>query len=193
MEVLMDRLSDYTEMPAELHSAVKPTSETPPRQYPAIVHAAVFTALIVPITLLPYLVAQRQISRLRRTVTALETQVVSLQSDLHLMHTKAHKVVMEQDVARNASERSMKADILRLLDDSQHSRNHAATLKALGVSLGDVAAFMQEVELDFGMDSSPGKDRRGIEKLRLLAFHMQSFKSQSEKTKATAQTDDSKM
>lgn len=46
-------------------------------------------------------------------------------------------------------------------------------LHSLGTSLADVAAFMQEVELDFGMHPTYGEDRRGIERLRSLARQLQ--------------------
>jgi hypothetical protein len=46
-------------------------------------------------------------------------------------------------------------------------------MHALGTSLADIAAFMQEVELDFGMNPTCGEDRRGIDRLRLLARQLQ--------------------
>ena len=39
--------------------------------------------------------------------------------------------------------------------------------------MADVAAFMQEVELDFGMHPTYGEDRRGVERLRILARQLQ--------------------
>jgi hypothetical protein len=56
-------------------------------------------------------------------------------------------------------------------------RVHAASLHALGTSLADIAAFMQEVELDFGMNLTQHTDRLGIERLRLLARRMQCIDS----------------
>ena len=53
-----------------------------------------------------------------------------------------------------------------------------ATLQELGTSLADVAAFMQEVELDLGMNPTSKEGRRGIDRLRLLAFRMQSIQSE---------------
>jgi hypothetical protein len=46
-------------------------------------------------------------------------------------------------------------------------------MHALGSSLADVAAFMQEVEIDFGMNPTSGEDRRGIDRLRVLARQLQ--------------------
>jgi len=44
--------------------------------------------------------------------------------------------------------------------------------------LADVAAFMQEVELDLGMTPTSKEGRRGIDRLRLLALRMQSIQSE---------------
>lgn len=49
----------------------------------------------------------------------------------------------------------------------------------LGTSLADMAAFMQEVELQQGL-ATKGNDRRGIERLRLLALRMQKIPQQHE-------------
>lgn len=57
-------------------------------------------------------------------------------------------------------------------------RAQAVTLRALGTSLADVAAFMHEVELEIGM-LSQGTDRRGVDRLRLLAFRMAGFPRQN--------------
>ena len=46
-------------------------------------------------------------------------------------------------------------------------------MHALGSSLADIAAFMQEVEIDFGMSPTSGEDRRGIDRLRVLARQLQ--------------------
>lgn len=46
-------------------------------------------------------------------------------------------------------------------------------MHALGSSLADIAAFMQEVEIDFGMNPTSGEDRRGIDRLRILARQLQ--------------------
>lgn len=44
------------------------------------------------------------------------------------------------------------------------------------MSLAEVAAFMQEIERNLGLETSdPSQDRRGIERLRLLALQMQSL------------------
>ncbi|KAF9468997.1 hypothetical protein BDZ94DRAFT_1245127 [Collybia nuda] len=55
-------------------------------------------------------------------------------------------------------------------------RTQLAPLRALGMSLADIAAFMHEVKLEMGMNQ--GKDYHGIEKLRDLALKMESLPQQ---------------
>lgn len=51
------------------------------------------------------------------------------------------------------------------------NRSQASTLKALGTSLAEVAAFMHEMELAMGLQGKRGR----IEQLRLLALKMQGY------------------
>jgi len=195
--------------------------------YPAIVHAAVFSAFVIPIAFLPYLAARRHIVKMQRTVQHLEQQTGYLKRALDLTvsshnstraelsklrdltqkmdHRTAElfKDVVEDDKRRRTSDEVIATELRKLTDETQHSRSvflsfilslfsrlpifstslliildyrtQAATLRALGMSLADVAAFMQEVELDFGMKTANIADRRGIERLRLLALRMQSL------------------
>ncbi|KAF8974635.1 hypothetical protein BDZ97DRAFT_39766 [Flammula alnicola] len=180
------------------------------QRYPAIVHAAFISAFLVPIALLPYLAARRHITSLRRKVELLKKDVRRLRNDLDLAISDQRSTSSElrllqttvlnaskgsnelrdrfnrREADRIASNESMRADLKKLLDDRQQSRTQAATLRALGMSLADVAAFMQEVELEFGMGTSqPRKDQRGIERLRLLALRMQILSRQQEKHKSS--------
>lgn len=54
-------------------------------------------------------------------------------------------------------------------------------LRALGASLADVAAFMHELELELGMETDVrwSQDKRGIERLRLLAREIQRLPDQN--------------
>ncbi|CAA7260212.1 unnamed protein product [Cyclocybe aegerita] len=171
---------------------------TPPRRYPAIIHAVVFSAVLAPIVLLPYLGARRKIGALHRTLGRLEKEITKLRCELKLT-ASAHEATSAefrrlQDLARGTAtelgearkkaakreaeqlvvDKAMQSDIQKLLTDTQHSRTQAASLRALGTSLADIAAFMEEVELDFGMGVRR-RDQRGIERLRLLALRMQSL------------------
>lgn len=58
------------------------------------------------------------------------------------------------------------------------ARTQAATLRALGTSIADVAAFIHQVELEMGLQSH-GKDQHGVERMRLLALRMQNLPQQT--------------
>jgi hypothetical protein len=49
-------------------------------------------------------------------------------------------------------------------------------MRRLGHSLGDVANFMNETEVLFGLQARPGKDARGIERLREVAADMMNIR-----------------
>lgn len=53
-----------------------------------------------------------------------------------------------------------------------HRRTQISHLRELGTSLADVAAFMQEIELQQGF-FTPKVDGRGIERLRFLAMQLE--------------------
>jgi len=52
-----------------------------------------------------------------------------------------------------------------------YNSEQSVTLSELGVSLADVAAFMQEIELGQGL-TTKRRDQRGIERLRSVALKM---------------------
>jgi hypothetical protein len=53
------------------------------------------------------------------------------------------------------------------------------TLRELGTSLADVAAFMHETEVREGLETR-GEDRRGIGRLRFLALRMHNSPERSQ-------------
>ncbi len=59
-----------------------------------------------------------------------------------------------------------------MVNETLRSRTQAETLRDLGTSLADIAAFMQEVEIKHGF--IPKKDDgRGIERIRQMALKLQ--------------------
>lgn len=116
------------------------------RRYPAIAHAALVSAFIIPITFVPYLAARGQIFRLRQTVMQLERKTRVLQNALDLTAdshntmkgevkrfqdlsrnaaeatTKLRKDIMKQNAERRMVDESVTTDLRRLLNDSQHAR-----------------------------------------------------------------------
>ena len=54
------------------------------------------------------------------------------------------------------------------------SNTQIATLHGIGLSLADIAAFIEEVELDFGMRNQ--KDRGRVERMRSFALNLSRVK-----------------
>lgn len=53
------------------------------------------------------------------------------------------------------------------------NRSQLTRLRELGPSLADIAAFMQEVEIQQGYSSPRKQDGRGIERLRRVALQLE--------------------
>ncbi len=99
---MQDHIENQEEPPS------MPFHERFSRRYPAIMHAGVVSAFVVPLALLPYLVVRRQINRLRQTITQLERKTSVLQRALDLT-ADSNKITREevkrlQDLARNSIE-----------------------------------------------------------------------------------------
>ncbi|KJA24542.1 hypothetical protein HYPSUDRAFT_38585 [Hypholoma sublateritium FD-334 SS-4] len=177
------------------------TAQPSGRKYPAIVHATIITAFLLPIVALPYLAARRQIVPLHRKLEILEKDVHSIRnglaiavsnqrsttSELHNLQTAVNVTLKKSNELRNranfraeakraALNRSL-SDLHGLLNGARQSSDaQTTTLHALGMSLAEVAAFMQEIERNLGLETSgSSQDQRGIERLRLLALRMQSL------------------
>jgi hypothetical protein len=167
------------------------------RSYPKMVHAAVLSAFVLPIAFLPYWAARRHIFALRQRVERLEIGVQLLRKELYITSSaqtwtkdelcriqstvqnaikeshgwQAH--VDRREANRIASDEKVQTELRRLLQEAHD--NQAATLRGVGISLADIAAFIEEVELDFGMENQ-GKDRRGVERMRSLALNLSRVK-----------------
>uniref|UniRef100_A0A8H7Y0J5 Uncharacterized protein n=1 Tax=Psilocybe cubensis TaxID=181762 RepID=A0A8H7Y0J5_PSICU len=136
--------------------------------------------------------ANAEISRVR------ESGQLSMERINQLQHQ-----VSKQESERTVTEKELRVGLRQLLDETQHSRymysglffvvqrnltaclwviyrTQTATLRALGMSLADIAAFMQEVELNFGLRQR--HDHRGIDRMRLLALRMQSLSQPEDHT-----------
>jgi len=156
------------------------------QSYPTIVHVTVLSAFVLPIAFLPYWAARRHIFALRQRVELLEIgtkhlreklQVASsvqtlTKDELRHMQSKVQNTIKEShDWRALADQKEVNRTILdettrtELLQEARRSRN---TFHALGVSLADIAAFIEQVELDFGMPGR-GKDGR-VERMRTLAL-----------------------
>jgi len=104
----------------------------------------------------------RASNELERRVDALHRQLLEAQVDRSSL-----------DEQQQASYRAMLTEIDRIRN-SMESAKHTSNVmtKALGSSLADIAAFMNELELQHGF-TRIGHDPRGIEKLRKLALDLE--------------------
>jgi hypothetical protein len=139
---------------------------------------------------------------LQQDLSRATSVVATHKEDTRRMKALLHRMMQEADQSRlrankreaeqAASGETVRSDLRMLLNERQHTRlvqyhigngpdhryifsrrTQGATLRSLGTSLADVAAFMHEVELEMGMVSQ-GTDQRGVNRLRLLAFRMTS-------------------
>jgi len=153
----------------------------------------IFSALILPSAVIPLLILRRSVSGLHRKVDELKGATSSL-------HREFRSAMLELSVRREQHEqlRAMIAetreDLAHLRGETQRAqtarasgheqtrnqiqelatsnRTQISRLRELGTSLADVAAFMQEIELQQGF-FTPKVDGRGIERLRFLAMQLE--------------------
>ncbi|TFK43209.1 hypothetical protein BDQ12DRAFT_674585 [Crucibulum laeve] len=168
------------------------------RRYPAITHFAVFSAFVLPMVVLPYLLARRRISALNRRLEQMNAEIKLLHNDMNRAlselagskdeHRKIrviiHELLQETDelrvqgekanLKRNAIDQAARSDLQRLLEKTQYTTwSHASILRALGPSLADVATFMYRIELEMGLTQKDLNNKQGVEHLRTLALKMQ--------------------
>ncbi|GLB33543.1 hypothetical protein LshimejAT787_0104270 [Lyophyllum shimeji] len=148
------------------------------------------------------MLARRQLLSLTRQFVEARTSIKILEQELDVswreIMTRKHEIQqlqgtireMMQDIEQRKAlykvkeaeraefEGEVKHDLQRLIKEAENSRTHATALRGLGTSLADVAAFMQEMELEMGMTSVHGGDQRGIERLRLLALQLEKIDAQ---------------
>ncbi|KAH9048967.1 hypothetical protein EDB84DRAFT_1454687 [Lactarius hengduanensis] len=153
----------------------------------------IFAALLLPSALVPLFVLRRSVNQLHRKIDELKGATNSL-------HQEFKTVMLELSIRREQHEqlRAMIAETReRLANWRRETQRKQATranwdqqtreqiqglvtsnriqtsrLRELGTSLADVAAFMQEIELQQGF-FSPKVDGRGIERLRFLAMQFE--------------------
>ncbi|KAG6832904.1 hypothetical protein H0H92_004788 [Tricholoma furcatifolium] len=176
-----------------------PAPSNQDRRGPGLRHLAVVTAFLLPFTVFPYMLARRQILALRRQLAETRTSVKVLEQelnlswqemssrkdDIHKLRGSVWKMQQDGEHGKMLSERKeqeelrfqeeVKTELQVLLKEARNSRSHGATIASLGTSLADVAAFMHEMELEMGMQSS--RNHGSIERLRYLALQMQEKQS----------------
>jgi len=153
----------------------------------------IFSVLVLPSALIPLFVLRRSVNNLHRKVDQLSGATRDL-------HHEFKSVMLELSVRREQHDQlqamiaETREGLARLREETQRSRKERASedkrtrdqvrelvasdrtqisrLRELGTSLADVAAFMQEIELQQGF-FTPKVDGRGIERLRFLAMQFE--------------------
>ncbi|EFI27653.1 hypothetical protein CC1G_14579 [Coprinopsis cinerea okayama7 len=173
-------------------------SELPARQrYPASLHFAFVAGILLPLTVLPWVLSKRHTASLRARLKESEKQFKDVHLDwrtalleLDMIRTQQTRLVdevrlLKQELAAaKAQSASMHTEVLAaqrpLKEEARRAREEigdlrtkqTASLQEVGQSLGSVAGFMQEMELHLGLERRRG-DHRGIEQLRKTAVRLQ--------------------
>lgn len=160
---------------------------------------AIFSALLLPLAVVPLFVLRRSVNQLHRKIDELKGATNSLHQEFKsvmlelsirreqheqlramVAETKGrlanlHRETQQTQVVREKWDRQTREQIQGLVTSN---RIQTPRLRELGTSLADIAAFMQEIELQQGF-FTPKVDGRGIERLRFLALQ---FEGMSETT-----------
>lgn len=128
---------------------------------------------------------EEELARPRREEADAKTHQVL--EDVRWAVAELREATMQSERRRTEREDARYERISTFLRDNDHQRDRTlrSALQAVGRSLGDIAAFMHEMELRHGYVSSPD-DRRGIERMRQLAKELQELHTSP--TSATSET-----
>ncbi|PBK72812.1 hypothetical protein ARMSODRAFT_701051 [Armillaria solidipes] len=196
---------------SEVHAVANENS----RRSPSLVgRFAILTAFIVPITFVPYLLMRGHVSSLRRQILELEKSNRVMRRELTLessLHSEEHKrlrglvqgikeelavlqaVSQERDAKHVKEGEDVRSELQSLLEAVRGSRSsQSATSKALGTSLADIAAFMQELELVMGLQGTINGGHlheERVDRLRQLAFQLSAQRTGAGSDEHTSQID----
>jgi len=150
----------------------------------------IFSALVLPSALIPLLVLRRRVNNLHREVDELRVATRDLHlvfkygmSELSSLREQHGQLLSEtrsglkrvrgemyrRRIARVRYEERIQGQVQEVQASNQAQ---ISRLRELGTSLADVAAFMQEMELQQGF-STPRFDGNRIERLRFLAMQFE--------------------
>jgi len=163
------------------------------RHFP--IRVATFSAVLLPMVLLPYLLTTRRTRMLRQRINELQGTTRTLQRELNAAQAKLlarqeegqnlqaalRSVVRKTDATKQriteltAENVTGRNDLNHLLAEAEQSRTQTAALRALGSSIADIAAFMHEVELQTGIEPLSRDARRRVDRLRSSALRLQNL------------------
>ncbi|GJE83994.1 hypothetical protein PsYK624_000680 [Phanerochaete sordida] len=161
-------------------------------------HFAIFTGILAPVALFPYLAVRRHLISLHRKVSEVSQTNAALQRDLKAAllessirreeHDRLAAALSEvrrdfdgfraeqaaRELQRARDEERTRAQLEELAAQNERTRTNLTTLRDLSPTLADIAAFMQEVELQQGFVTRKN-DGRGIERIRQFAYKLGSI------------------
>ncbi|KAI0053050.1 hypothetical protein FA95DRAFT_1482569 [Auriscalpium vulgare] len=154
-----------------------------------------FSAIVFPFALIPFLALRRSLIGLHAKVdhvrssadgaqrelkgalwelsvrkeeyARLQSQLSETRRELQTLRSQARGM----ETSHSVKEQEIRGQIQDLLKSRDIDRAHALRMRELGTSLADIAAFMQEVEIQQGFVTKRD-DGRGIERLRRLALQL---------------------
>ncbi|KAK0191184.1 hypothetical protein F5146DRAFT_587824 [Armillaria mellea] len=192
---------------SEVHAVANENSRSPSS---LVGRFAILTAVIVPITFIPYLLTRGHVSSLRRQILELEKSNRVMRRELSLessLHSEEHKrlrglvqgikeelgvlqaVSKEKDAKHVTEGENVRSELQSLLEAVRGSR---VTSKALGTSLADIAAFMQELELVMGLQGTVNGGHlheERVDRLRQLAFQLSAQRTGAGSDEAAHESD----
>ncbi|TDL29452.1 hypothetical protein BD410DRAFT_22819 [Rickenella mellea] len=134
----------------------------------------VFTAILVPITFLPYLLIRRQLTRLTNTVTELRALTMNIRHDQKANVSETVRSLGSQVTQSLARVKSQTEDaVARISALEKQKRDTCHSLQDVGTSLADIAAFIHEVEVRQGYPMEKGG--RGVERIRNVALRLKEW------------------
>ncbi|KAF9490532.1 hypothetical protein BDN71DRAFT_1345929, partial [Pleurotus eryngii] len=159
-------------------------------------HIAILAAIMTPFVCLPYLLMRRRLSSVARSISELELTIRQSRRESSLTTSK---LIVANDNQRKSVDQALK-DINRLstaqarslaesravVDDAlvkqlgvlaqiqTHNRDTAAILRSLGVSLADIASFVQKLQLEHGYQTKSGSSEE-VDALRMVALRLQTL------------------
>ncbi|KAG7448999.1 uncharacterized protein BT62DRAFT_656602 [Guyanagaster necrorhizus] len=199
---------------SEVHTVANESSASRGSPSSLVGRFAILTAFIVPMTFIPYLLTRGHVSSLRRQILELEKCNRVMRRELSLessLHSEEHRrlrglvqgikeelgvlqdVSLEKDAKHVKEGEEVRSGLQSLLEEVRDSRStQSATSKALGTSLADIAAFMQELELVMGLQGTVNGGHvheERVDRLRQLAFRLSAQRTDARSSRVAHESD----
>ncbi|KAG9219242.1 hypothetical protein CCMSSC00406_0001652 [Pleurotus cornucopiae] len=159
-------------------------------------HIAILAAFMTPFVCVPYLLMRRRLTSMARTVSELELTIRQLRRESSLTTSQ---LIAARDSQQKSIDQALKdinglstaqtrssARSRAVVDDAlikqlgvltqiqTHNRDTATILRSLGVSLADIASFIQKLQLEHGYQTKSGTSEE-VDALRMVALRLQTL------------------